>query len=274
MIEKNRSVAKLLAQSYGIDVSKYDDSFLTKSIQKRITETQCDSSEAYHNLLEQNKEEATNLLDSLNISYSEFFRNPLTCSVLERIILPSIVLKKKNTNRKEIRIWTAACAGGQEPYSMAMLFEDVKNGDSQKTDYRIFATDHDKSQVNEARKGQYAEDALSCLNLKRVKQWFTRHGEIYTVKQELKKNIDFSVFDLFNEQFSAPPTSIFGDFDVVVCANLLFYYNPVCREKIIKKTGDCLAHGGYLITGETERDIVMKYDYSEVFPQSAIFQKI
>ena len=155
-----------------------------------------------------------------------------------------------------------------------MLFEDLKNGDSQKFDYRIFATDHDKSQVNEARKGQYSEDALSCLNLKRVKQWFTRDGEIYSVKQELKKNIDFSVFDLFNEQFSAPPASIFGDFDLVVCANLLFYYNPGYRKKIVKKTGDCLARGGYLITGETERDILMKHGFSEVFSQSAIFQNI
>lgn len=274
MKEQNRSVAQLLSQSYGIDVSKYDDSFLNKSLQKRITETHCDTAEAYHYILEQNKEEARKLLDSLNISYSEFFRNALTCSVLERIILPSIVLKKQNTNRKEIRIWTAACAGGQEPYSLSMLLEELKNSDNQKFDYRIFATDHDESVVNRARKGQYSEDALSCLNLKRVKQWFTRDGEIYSVKLELKKNIDFSVFDLFNEQFTSPPVSIFGDFDVVVCANLLFYYNPGYRKKIVKKTGDCLAHGGYLITGETERDILIKHNYSEVFPQSAIFQKI
>jgi chemotaxis methyl-accepting protein methylase len=265
---------EIISCSAGIDVSKYDDSFLNKSLQKRITETHCDSAEAYRNLLEQSKEEALKLIDSLNINYSEFFRNTLTYSVLERIILPSIILKKKNTNCKEIRIWTAACAGGQEPYSLAMLLEELKNGESQRFDYRIFASDHTESQVNKARRGEYTEDALSGLNLKRIKQWFTRHGEIYSVKPELKKNIDFSVFDLFNEQFSAPPASIFGDFDLVVCANLLFYYNPGYRKKIVKKTGDCLARGGYLITGETERDILMKHGFSEVFSQSAIFQNI
>ena len=264
---------EILSRLTGIDVLKYDISFLNKSLQKRITETLSNSTEAYINLLGQNKEEALKLHDSLTISYSEFFRNPLTYSILERLILPSIVSNKKNTKRNEIRIWTAACAGGQEPYSLAMLLEEFKNGDSKKIDYRIFATDLDESQVNKAHQGQYTEDALSRLDLRRVKQWFTKHGEIYSVKQELKKNIEFSVFDLFNAQHSSPPGSIFGDFDLVVCANLLFYYNPGYREKIVKKTGDCLARGGYLITGETERDILIKHGFSEVFPQSVIFQK-
>jgi chemotaxis methyl-accepting protein methylase len=265
---------EIILQSAGIDVSNYDASFLRKSLQKRITETQSSSAEAYYNLVGQDKEEVRKLLDSLNICYSEFFRNSLTYSVLERIILPSVALKKKNTNRKEIRIWSAACASGQEAYSLAILLEEFSNLGNQPIDYRIFATDHDPSQVNKAMIGSYSEDALNCLNLKRVKQWFTKGCEIYTVKEVLKKNIDFSVFDLYNEQSSSPPTSIFGDFDVVVCANLLFYYNPGCREKIIEKTGDCLTRGGYLITGETEREILLKHDYFEVYPQSAIFQKI
>jgi chemotaxis methyl-accepting protein methylase len=80
------------------------------------------------------------------------------------------------------------------------------------------------------------------------------------------------VFDLFSEQLSCPPASIFGDFDLMVCANLLFYYKNEDRKIILKKAGKCLAKGGFIITGETERDILIRHNYHEVFPQSAIFQ--
>ena len=272
MKEKSRLFGDLLMQSHGINVSKYDDSFLDKSLQKRIMETHSDSADAYFAFLEQNRDEGDVFVNSLRISYSEFFRNPLTFSVLERIVLPSLILKKRSTTRREIRVWSAACAAGQETYSLVMLLEELIS-DSDKLTYRVFATDQSESQVNEAMAGNYPAAALNNLNLKRVNHWFTEQGNSYTVNPELKKNIDFSVFDLFNEQLICPPGSIFGDFDLIICANLLFYYKPEYRKKILEKTADCFADGGYLITGETERDILLKHNYREVFPQSAIFQK-
>jgi len=272
---KNDSIhiTNLLKSLYDIDVSRYDVSFLNKSFNKRIAEVHCSSAEEYCTLLEQNKNEGQIFFDSLQISYSEFFRNPLTFSVLERIILPSIILNKKKIRNKEIRVWSAACASGQESYSLAMLFEELKTAGNNNLNYRIFATDSSESQIKEAGKGRYSIDAINNLNLKRIKQWFTKHVDSYTIKPELKEHIDFSVFDLFSGQFSSPPASIFGDFDLVVCANLLFYYKNEYRKIILEKTSNCIANGGYLITGETERDILMKHNYHEVFPQSAIFQK-
>ena len=110
--------------------------------------------------------------------------------------------------------------------------------------------------------------------MKRVNQWFTKHSDIYTVIPELKEHIDFSVFDLFSENLIAPPASIFGDFDLVICANLLFYYKPEFQEVIIEKTGKCMAKDSYLVVGEAEREILKKLNYCEEFPQSAIFQKL
>jgi len=274
MKEKRNFFSDILLGSHNIDVSKYDDSFLIKSLQKRITETHCSSTEDYFNCVEQNKSEGDVLFNSLHISYSEIFRNPLTFSVLESIILPSLILKKKNTTRKEIRIWSAACVSGQEVYSLAMLMEELKSGDNDKPNYRIFATDLNESQINEARAGKYPDLALNNLNLKRVKQWFNKLGETYTIKPELKFNIDFSVFDLFDEQLICPPESIFGDFDLVFCSNLLFYYKEEYRKLILEKIGKCMKSGGYLVTGEVERDILLRHNYREVFPQSAIFQKM
>jgi len=274
MEESNRQITEFLKQAYGINVSKFDDSFLIRSLQKRRIETQTSSEKVYSTVLEKNEIEGKAFLESLNISYTEFFRNPLTFAVLERIILPSIGLKKGNSKQKEIRIWSAACAAGQEAYSLAMLMEERINEGNDKLNYRIFVTDEKELQVNAAQEGRYAAADLNNLNMKRVNQWFTHNGDTFTVKNDLKKHIDFSVVDLFSDQLSCPPASIFGNFDLVICANILFYYKPEYQNKIIKKMSDSLAHGGYLVTGETERDMILKQNYIEVFPQSAIFQRI
>lgn len=268
-----KHITELLLRSQGIDVSKYNNSFLDKSLQKRISETHCDSTEAYYNLLEQDKKEGVIFLGSLQISYSEFFRNPLTFAVLERLILPYIAARNRKNKQKGIRIWSAACAAGQETYSLAILLEELKNAGNQNISFRIFSTDQSASLIKEASEGKYSTDALDNLNFKRVKQWFSKCGDTYNVKPELKKNIDFSVFDLLNGQYGSPPASIFGDFDLVVCANLLFYYKPEYQVKIIEKICNCLADGAYLITGETEREILMRQNLHEAYPHSAIFRR-
>ncbi len=260
-------------QFHGIDVSPFDETFLEKSLQNRIDEINCLTHEDYYVFLRKNKKEGTRFLHSLFICYSEFFRNALTFGVLEHIVLPALIAKKINAKQKEIRIWSAACAAGHEAYSVAMLLEELKNGDANKFSYRIFATDQSQAQINEAQKGHYADTALNNLTIKRLNKWFAKHGNSYTIKPELKMHIDFSVFDLFNPESNAPPASIFGDFDLVICANLLFYYKPEYQKTILAKTNKCLAKGGFLMTGETERDILSKNDYNEVYLQSGIFQK-
>lgn len=274
MNETNKHITELFLQLHGMNVSKYDEIFLNKSLQKRVADMRYSSFDEYYTNLEQNVDEAKNFIESLQISHSEFFRNPLTFSVLERILLPSIALQKKRSPQKEIRIWSAACAAGQEAYSLAMLLEELKNGDCQKLSYRIFATDHCEKQVNQAQKGEYSLEALYNLNIKRIKHWFVRNDNTYAIISTLKENINFSVFDLFSEQLSSPPASIFGDFDIVICANLLFYYKPEYRKQILKKIGNSLAKEGFIIVGEAERDILMNDNWYEVFPQSGIFKKI
>jgi len=274
MTELKMKMTELLFQSHGIDISKYDDDFIEKSIIRRIKHNNCTTENDYLSFFSENKMEGVLFLDSLFISYSEFFRNSLTFAVLENIVLPGILLKNSNNKKKEIRIWSAACAAGQEAYSMAMLLNEHKSAEGRLINFRIFATDYSEAQVTQAQQGQFQSVALNNLNLKRVTQWFKKRGESYIVKPELKERIDFSVFDLSCEDHSCPPNSIYGDFDIMLCANLLFYYNAEFRKKIMDKASHCLAKGGYVITGETEREIMLRYNFEEVYPQSCIFRKI
>lgn len=272
MKENTVQIANQLKHLCNVDISKYDESFLDKSIRKRVEQTQFQSIEEYCSFLEQNKEEIEVFSNSLHNNYSKFFRNTFTFSVLEHIVLPTLVKNKKGNKKKEIRIWSSACAAGQEAYSLSILLEELKNRVKGKFNYRIFATDQCDSQIKKAAKGQYAEKDIDNLSLNHVNQWFTKRGDIYTVKQALKKNIYFSVFDLFDENLNSPPTSIFGYFDLIICANLLFYYNREHQKKILKKVNNNLAKKGYVITGEAEREILRRYNYIEVFPPSAIFR--
>jgi chemotaxis protein methyltransferase CheR len=265
-------IAEALRRLHDVDISRFDAGFLNRSIEKRMTETRCGSVREYCVFLEHNENEGKLLFDSLHIHHSEYFRNALTFSVLERIVLPELILQRKGNRRNEMRVWSAGCAAGEEPYSLAILLEELATGCSEKIGYRIFATDLSEPRIAEAQKGVYASRALHNLTLGRTIRWFTKHGETYTVVPALKERMDFSVFDLLSERLANPPGSIFGDFDLVMCANLLFYYAEEFRKVILDKIVNSLARRGLLVTGEAERELFMSYGFSEIVSQSAIFR--
>lgn len=261
----------LMSKAYGLDISIFDESFLVKSIEKRMAVSGLTSFKEFIHVIKESKTEAITFFDSLNITFSEFFRNPVTYAYLEDIILPQLIEKKRF--QKEVRIWSAACAAGQEPYSLAILFNEVAERTNATTTCRICATDINQAELVRAVQGVYQLASIKKVALNRVLNNFTHKGENYTVSSKLKKCVDFSIFNLLTEKQLCPESSIFGNFDLVFCSNLLFYYKPVYRRRIIEKIGNSLSSGGYVITGETEREIIMKYNFKEVFVNSAIFQK-
>ena len=261
-----------LKQLLNTDLIMFNDSFLIKILKNRIKETASKSAEEYCSFLIQNKEEQDIFINALYNNYSIFFRNPYTFSVLENNILPKLIQNLNRDKERELRIWSSACASGQETYSLAILLEELNNGSFRKFSYRIFGTDISEFQIKTANKGEFKESVLDNLTLKNVKSWFDLKRDIYTIKPTLKKKISFSVFDLFSDQVKSPPASIFGSFDIIYCANLLFYFKEEYQDKILKKIKDNLAKGGYVITGKNERGILIKHNFKEVISRSGIFR--
>lgn len=254
-------------------VSRFDENFLYNSAVKRKQESGSLSIEDYLYLLERDENERKEYLNSLQVGYSIFFRNTLTYDILDKLVLTEFFEAKKDMKNVQIRVWSAACAGGQEAYSMAILLEEHLNHcKDRKCNYLIFATDKDARQIKQANAGIYFPNMLENMSLKYADKWFIHSEGKYVVKPELKKNIDFSEFDLFNDQFGTPPSSVFGDFDIVICANLLFYYKPDFRKIIIEKMARAMGKNGILITSETEREILLNSNFREIYPQSAIFK--
>ncbi|MBL0177130.1 MAG: hypothetical protein IPP94_18100 [Ignavibacteria bacterium] len=199
------------------------------------------------------------------------FRNPLTFAVLERVVLPAAAARRRRKRRNVRR--GRSLAAGQEAYSLAMLMNERRGADAGRLSYRIFATDRSPEQVALAREGRYPAAALLTVTGRRAQECFDRDGDTVAVKEALKRGIEFSVFDLLDGDGCCPPDSIYGDFDIIFCANLLLYYAPAVQRAILDRLSTCLAQDGCLIVDETERNILFRQCYHEIHPHAAIFRR-
>jgi chemotaxis protein methyltransferase CheR len=164
---------------------------------------------------------------------------------------------------------------GQEAYSIAILLDELAVTRGRPMSFRIFATDWSEHELAAARAGVYDEATLQNVRLKHLCRYFTRHDETYHIVPGLRDYVDFSFHDLLDRRRASPTASIYGDFDVVFCNNLLFYYRPDARQYILTQLYRALSPQGYLVTGEAERAIVEKTDgWRAVLRPAAIYQKM
>jgi chemotaxis methyl-accepting protein methylase len=155
-----------------------------------------------------------------------------------------------------------------------MLFDEMPDRVKADIACLVFATDISRAALDSAREGVYPAAALGKMTRERIQNGFIPRGEAFQIDPRIRGYVDFSYFDLLAGQGSSPEASIYGNFDLVFCGNLLFYYKPEQQRRILEKAGACLAPGGHLITGETERAIVGAHGFREVFENAAIFQRL
>ncbi len=264
----------MIRGTHGRDLSGYDEGFLAKMLRKRMTASDSGTAAAYLDRLADDPAEAEDFFQSLRIGYSEFFRNPLTFALLEQLVLPGLVEAREKSGRAEIRIWSAGCAGGQEAWSVAILLDELLAMRNRSLPFRIIATDISEAELAAARQGLYDAAAVRNIRTGHLRDYFSCKGESYVVAPRLQAHVDFSFYDLLDEQSSSPSAGVFGDFDLILCSNLLFYYRPGVQQFILKKVRHGLSPHGYLVTGEAERAIVDQADgFRAVAPPAAVFQK-
>lgn len=249
-------LTRIFSLSQGLDISRYDDAFLMQCLKRRQDLLQMQDLSSYMSFLPQDEAERRTFLQSLENNYTEFFRSGLVFAHLEHWILP-IMIDQLPANR-ELRIWSAGCSSGQEPYSLAILLENLAEKRQNSFRYRILATDISESSLEAARKGEYSEEAVQNLRLKDLSTYFSHSNGMYAVSTRLRKHLIFSAYDLFDSSSAIPPESIFGNFNLVMCSNVLIYYNDTARQLIIKKLLNSIVENGYLVTGEAERICVSK----------------
>ena len=252
MDENVKLILHYLNEKRGVDFSGYRISMVERRIQQRFASIKCESYLDYLHYLKGNPNEFDHLIDALTINVSRFFRDTLTFEYIADRVLPAIVYEKKKAADDSIRVWSAGCAKGEEPYSIAILIQELLEKEALKINARIFATDIDGKILEKAQKEAYPFDSIQSMKYRLLKKYFTSEGEAFQLLPIIRNMVSFSVYDILDKKSYAPPESIFGGFDMVFCRNVLIYFDNEHQNQIFDKLYRSLAQNGYLVLGEAE----------------------
>ena len=250
--QKLNSILNVLIEQRGFDFSGYRKSMLERRVQKRVYSTKSKNLDGYLEYMLNHPDELDNLIDVLTINVSCFFRNPLSFEYLNKIIIPELFQSKVKENDNSLRIWSAGCSFGEEPYSMAIIINEFLSKEDISIRPNIFATDIDKKAIKRAEVGSYNHESINNVKFDIFKRYFTKEGDQFKISIEIKKMVQFSFYDLLDKNRLVPPDSIFGSFDIVLCRNVLIYFDLDYQKIIFNKLWRSLNPNGYLVLDEAE----------------------
>jgi two-component system CheB/CheR fusion protein len=235
-------ISRLLSHT-GHDFRHYKRATVLRRIERRLQVRGVQSLPAYRDLLESDPGEHKLLLDDMLIGVTNFFRDREAFESLERDILPEL-FKDKGAN-DEVRAWVAACATGEEAYSMAMLMADQAALMEHPPLFQVFASDIDDRAIDTARAGNYPASIITDVAPSRLRQYFNKEDDRYRIRKSLRDRILFASHNLLRD----PP---FSRLDLVSCRNLLIYLNRDVQARVLQTFHFALKPGGYLFLGSSE----------------------
>ncbi|MFB6195016.1 MAG: protein-glutamate O-methyltransferase CheR [Haloplanus sp.] len=231
-----------LESNLEFESSYYNESYLDRRISARMRRRDVDSYGEYLDLVRSDPEEPSELLDSLSINVTSFYRNPEAWEPIRDI------LRELTAERGRTTVWSAPCSDGREPYSLAMLALD--DDDVKTRRLEILGTDINADVLDRAREGVYqttkTRDVAAELEpLDDAEDYVDRDGDTFTVRDEVKDLVTFEQHDLIADE---PKRNV----DMVLCRNLLIYINTESKRAVVDTVLSSLREGGYLVIGMTE----------------------
>ncbi|PLA75007.1 chemotaxis protein CheR [Hydrogenovibrio sp. SC-1] len=250
----------------GIDLNESKKNLVYNRLAKRIRFLEMNSFSEYLKYVKaQGESEFVHLINAITTNLTFFFRENHHFEYLANTIIPSLL--QKNQASKKIRIWSAGCSTGEEPYSIAIVLKEATPSD---WDARVLATDLDTNVVQTGQDGVYKIDRLKGVSEARVKRWFmkgsgSREGFV-KVKPELQQIIDFGQINLMNEW------PIKEAIDVIFCRNVVIYFDKTTQAKLFDRYANLLPDDGHLLVGHSE-SLYKVTDRFKLLGQT-IYQKI
>lgn len=258
------SIYRMLFESFGIDFSQYKLSTVARRITRRLALVQAKSPEAYLEFLRSDEEELGKLYKDLLIGVTAFFRDKGAFEVLEFSVIPGLI--EGLAPDAELRVWSVGCATGEEPYSIAILLREALNGRKMTNRVRIFATDIHPTSISFAMAGLYSGESIAPLSAERRDRYFSPAGDLYRVSTEIRSMVTFVNHNLLRD----PP---FTKIDLVVCRNLLIYFQPSAQRRALSIFHFSLKAQGVLFLGSSESTGALKEDFEPLDSASKIFRK-
>ena len=224
-------------QKTGIDLSLYKEAQMKRRLTSLYEKRGCKNFTDYFELIRNDRSMMDEFLDRMTINVSEFYRNAQRWDVLNKKIIPQLLLKSK-----KLKCWSAACSTGEEPYSMAM----VLSNHIPMREVSISATDLDNGVIEKAKVGLYPERSLKEVPADIKKKYFTQEGQFFQVTDEVKRTVSFKQHNLLEDQYG-------NDFDLIVCRNVMIYFTEEAKHQIYTNFARALKPGGILFVGSTEQ---------------------
>lgn len=237
-----------------IDLNSYKERQMKRRIDALITKNRIDSYDKYLQAIKSDKDMLEEFVNYLTINVSEFYRNPEQWALLEREVLPYLI----DRFGSNLKIWSAACSTGDEPYSLVMLMSKFMPLNK----IKILATDIDRQVLDKARMGLYSEKYLKALPKEYSNKFFKSINEkTLQISNEVKSCVEFKQHNLLKDDYPK-------NCDLIICRNVLIYFTEDAKNEIYKKFNTSLKKDGILFVGSTEQIIQSKqlgYDTHKSF---------
>ncbi|MDD2703129.1 MAG: protein-glutamate O-methyltransferase CheR [Candidatus Omnitrophica bacterium] len=239
------SILAYIRRNKSVDLASYRRTFVVRRLSGRMENVSAETGGAYLNILRDDPEEFGRFLETLSINVTGFFRDPGVFEFLQKAVLPEFIRKKKAAGRRIMRIWSAGCASGEEPYSIAIMARGI-TGDDPGFEVAVHATDIDTAALKRAQEAVYPGSSLGNAGKKVLEKYFTPvyNGE-YLLKDEIKKSVHFKRQNLISDP-------VLKHMDMVFCRNMMIYLSTEEKDSLIGKFNESLNTGGYLVVGKVE----------------------
>ena len=255
------AILQNMFRSRGFDFRDYKMPNLQRRISRRMDVLGIANLSEYAEYLETDPDEYKALFNSILVNTTQFFRDPEAWSFIRENILPEILEKAD-----EVKIWSAGCASGEEAYSVAITLAEMLGEDLPGRRVRLYATDVDETALKFARSGTYTLDQLSGVPQDIRNRYFTRHDDVYTIARNIRELLIFSRHDLILD----PPIP---RIDLLLCRNVLIYFNRALQSRIIPKLHYALSDNGYLWLGRAETPVTDIHELKLLNARWRIFRK-
>lgn len=241
-----------------IDLDSYKEKQMKRRIDTLINKNKISNYNEYVALIKKDKEKFEQFINFLTINVSEFYRNKEQWVLLDKEIFPELIKRFG----KNLKVWSAACSTGDEPYSLVMaLSKHIPLNQ-----IKIIATDIDKQVLDKARMGLYNAKSIAAVPDEFKRKYFTKIGSSFQVSKEIKARVEFKQSNLLKDPYP-------NGCHLIVCRNVLIYFTEEAKEEIYKKFNSSLTKDGILFIGSTEQ--IMNYkELNYERKKSFFFQKM
>lgn len=242
-------IRQLIYDATGMRIDKKKDYYLINRLRQRIAALGSSSFERYYHevIYNESKTELSLLIESLTINETYFFRDFPQLQGFAEVVLPPYVERKRSRGENSLRVWSAACSTGEEPYTLGIILKEMLD-DAQAWHISVLATDIDKNVLHKAKLAEYEERSMRDTPLPYRSKYFQRRTKDWTVLPDISRMITFEQLNLVDRGGMRSKRG----FDFIFCRNVLIYFDETSTKRVLNYLYDALNPGGYIFLGHSE----------------------